>query len=498
MNRDRHRCSGRPRRLTARLLVPLLACLSIWTPACVTPTLNEQEIQVIYNRTASLQYPDRNPVIVIPGSAGSRLVHSGTGKVVWGALGGDAADPENPLDLPLITLPLRPDEPSPEVRPDGVLEFFQVQLLGLSVQVKAYFHILSTLGAGGYRDETMARNGAVGYDEDPFTCFQFDYDWRLDMASNAARLKTFIETKRALVRRQIRERFGIDRPDIRFDVVGHSMGGLLTRYYLRYGDQPLPADGSLPPLDWRGAADIQRVILVAPPNAGSYKAVLQLINGVQHGPTLPVYPASIFGTYPASYQLMPRTRHHLVVDAADPQKVVNLYDPQTWVDYEIGLMDPRQDPVLRRLLPDVADASERRRIAFEYLRIWLARADQFQRALDVPGPPPAGTELMLIAGDSEKTGQVVAVERGAAHVANYGLGDGSVLRSSALMDERVGGVWQPRLVSPIEWHDVLFLAGRHLMLTKDPQFTNNVLFRLLEKPMEHPAEKPSGAVEEAS
>lgn len=466
----------------------LLTAALVWTVGCVTPTLNEQEIQVIYNRTASLQYPDRNPVIVIPGSAGSRLVHEGSGKVVWGALGGNAADPEDPLDLPLITLPLRPDAPDAGVRPDGVLEYFQVRLLGLSVQLKAYFHILSTLGAGGYRDESMARSGAVRYDDDHFTCFQFDYDWRLDLASNAARLKTFIDTKRSLVRAQIQERFGVDRPDIRFDIVGHSMGGLLTRYFLRYGDQPLPADGSLPTLDWRGAADVERVILVAPPNAGSHKAVLQLINGVQHGPALPDFPAAVFGTFPASYQLLPRARHRLVVDGADNEQIVDLFDPQTWLEYGLGLMDVRQDETLRRLLPDVADAAERRRIALDFLRLRLAQAEQFHRALDVPSRPPAGTELMLIAGDSEKTGQVVTIEQGAARVLNYGLGDGSVLRSSALMDERVGSVWQPRLVSPVEWHDVLFLAGRHLMLTKDPQFTNNVLFRLLEKPVERPVE----------
>lgn len=476
-----------------------VALLLIWTAGCVTPSLNDQEIQVIYNRTASLQYPDRNPVIVIPGSAGSRLVHPATGKIVWGALGGDAVDPRNPLDLPLIALPMRPDAPDPGVRPDGVLEHFQVQLLGLSVQLKAYFHILATLGAGGYRDESMAQSGAVRYDDDHYTCFQFDYDWRLDLASNAARLKDFIEEKRAYVREQTLKRFGVDRPDLQFDIVGHSMGGLLTRYFLRYGDQPLPADGSLPDLDWRGAEDVERVILVAPPNAGSYKAVLQLVNGAQRAPGLPSYPASIFATYPAYFQLLPRARHRLVVDGDDPERPLDLFDAQTWVDYEIGPMAPGEDETLRHLLPDIADAESRRRVAFDHLRRALAQAEQFHRALDRPARPPHGTELMLITGDSERTGQVVAVDGpqgeqpAAARVVNYGLGDGSVLRSSALMDERVGSVWQPRLQSPIAWDDVLFLAGRHLQLTKDPEFTNNVLFRLLEKPDELPPDLGPGS-----
>lgn len=60
--------------------------------------------------------------------------------------------------------------------------------------------------------------------------------------------------------------------------------------------------------------------------------------------------------------------------------------------------------------------------------------------------------------------------------------DGSVLRSSALMDERIGGTWQPTLQSPIGWTDTLMLFTNHLGLTKDRVFTDNVLCWLLEDP----------------
>jgi hypothetical protein len=55
-----------------------------------------------------------------------------------------------------------------------------------------------------------------------------------------------------------------------------------------------------------------------------------------------------------------------------------------------------------------------------------------------------------------------------------------VLRSSALLDERVGQPWEPRLRSPIPWTQVHFLFTDHLGLTRDPAFTDNVLFLLLE------------------
>ncbi len=60
--------------------------------------------------------------------------------------------------------------------------------------------------------------------------------------------------------------------------------------------------------------------------------------------------------------------------------------------------------------------------------------------------------------------------------------DGSVLRSSALMDERVGGRWTARLQTPVTWTSVRFLFNDHLGMTKDPAFTDNVLYLLLEAP----------------
>lgn len=452
----------------------------VW--GCRTAVLEQEEVQLIYDRTAGIQYADRNPVIVIPGSGGSRLVHEGSGKVVWGAIGRDVADPANPLDVPLISLPLRSTDPHSGVHAAGVLEYVQVRLLGLSLQFKAYFHILQALGAGGYRDEDSARQGLIRYDDDHFTCFQFDYDWRLDVAANARRLGEFIAQKQIQVQAKTRERFGVERESVRFDLVGHSLGGLLIRYYLRYGDQDLPADGSLPVLDWRGADQVERVILVGPPNAGSYKAVLNLVKGSDNGPGLPSYPPAMLGSFPASYQLLPRSRHGLVVDGRDPKRRLDLFDLDTWLEMEIGLAAPNQDEVLQQMIPDVADAGERRKIALDFLERALRRAERLHQALDVPARPPEGTELILITGDSERTGQTMAISPGVAEIKDYGLGDGSVLRSSALMDERLGRVWQPRLISPISWEDVVFLEGRHLLLTRSPQFTNNMLYRLLEEP----------------
>ncbi len=98
--------------------------------------------------------------------------------------------------------------------------------------------------------------------------------------------------------------------------------------------------------------------------------------------------------------------------------------------------------------------------------------------------PPAHLDLFLAAGDAIPTLQKASVESegGALKVLSRAPGDGTVLRTSALLDEREGGDWGPELQSPIPWDDVLFLFTDHLGLTRHKIFTDNVLFRLLEMP----------------
>ena len=105
-------------------------------------------------------------------------------------------------------------------------------------------------------------------------------------------------------------------------------------------------------------------------------------------------------------------------------------------------------------------------------------------ALDTPGALPPGLELFLIAGDSTPTNAEAAVDArsGALRVARTAAGDGTVLRSSALLDERVGRSLNTRVASPIPWTQTFFLFSDHLGLTRDPTFIDNVLYLLLEDP----------------
>ena len=101
--------------------------------------------------------------------------------------------------------------------------------------------------------------------------------------------------------------------------------------------------------------------------------------------------------------------------------------------------------------------------------------------------PAARTHLKLhlFAGDSLRTPAAAAVSRGGALLgfSRHGPGDRVVLRSSALLDERAGNGWQPRVRSPIAWDGVTFVPGTHLGITHHPVTVDNILYLLLERPL---------------
>jgi len=457
----------------------------ILLPAC-GPAFHAPDLGNLYNELAQHEDPHRNPIIVMPGLMGSKLVDQDSGKTVWGAFGLGQVNPNTPQGARLVALPMAMGQPLRELNDNvesvGALDRVVFNFLGYPLQLNAYYNILQALGVGGYRDEDWGEAGAIDYGNRHYTCFQFDYDWRRDIVESAKNLDRFIQEKTRYVQEETQKRFGIELEKVKFDIVAHSMGGLVARYYLRYGGADLPADGSLPELTWAGARHVDHLILIGTPNAGSLDSLQNLISGVSPEILFPHYSAAVLGTMPSTYELLPRGRHHPLL-RTNGQPVDDLFDPKLWKNQQWGLADPAQDEFLKMLLPDIETAEQRSQIALDHLTKVLRRARQFTAAMDVPAKPPNSLRYFLVAGDAEETNRVAQIQRqGGIKIIQTSPGDGTVLRSSALMDERLANNLQSRLISPIQWSQVLFVFSDHLGITKDPSFTDNILYFLLESP----------------
>ncbi|MFT5207549.1 MAG: pimeloyl-ACP methyl ester carboxylesterase [Candidatus Omnitrophota bacterium] len=465
--------------LSVLLIIAMTGCAS---------APKSSDLYTLYTRSTTQAEPRRNPVIVIPGLLGSKLIDSESGKVVWGAFDGGWADSSKPMGMRLAAIPMKKDVPLKDlvdtVLPSGAVGQFSLRVFLLPIRLNAYLNILKILGVAGYRDEDVAKSGTVKYSSGHFTSFQFDYDWRRDIAENANALEVFVQERRLYVQGEIEKRFGIKNYDVQFDIVAHSMGSLIARYYLKYGGQDLPKDGSLPQLTWAGAKQVERLVMIGPPNAGSIKSLTNLVEGFQ-GSFVPRYQAAVLGTMPSIYQLLPKTEHRMVVDSTNLEgPALDIFDSNLWEELKWGLASPAQDKYLKILLPEAKTREERESIAIDHLRKCLQRARQIRESLDISVEHPKHLNYYLFAGDAMPTDSIVSVDKKTSQlkVIQQAPGDGSVLRSSALLDDRTGSDWSPRVITPIRWSNVMFLFSNHIGITKDPAFSDNLLYHLLEHP----------------
>lgn len=380
-------------------------------------------------------------MIVIPGILGTELINSKTGETVW----------PSAFRTEQEGLPINPDLASnrDDLVPGKILE--TVRLARLLPEIYVYRDLLEAMRRyAGYRDGDWENPNIDGYQD---TFYLFPYDWRKDNVANA----------RELVRRIERLKAKLQRPDLKFNIVAHSMGGLIARYASMYGDADLPeGDGPIQPT-WAGAAHISKIVMIGVPNEGSADAFASLLEGysITEGlrrrvPLLNKLSAEDIVTTPSVFQLLPHREAVKFLDENLKHIDVDLYNVEEWKRYGWSVI--YSSPKFRERHAPAAGTNGAVDELDSYLAATLKRARRFHQALDAVDNTNSPVVLLAIGGDCEetfnspvimhdqkrnrwitltqpreyRTSNGVKISRKQATEAMYSPGDGRVTRASLL------------------------------------------------------------------
>jgi pimeloyl-ACP methyl ester carboxylesterase len=328
--------------------------------------------------TAPAPPSGKTPIIIVPGLTGSELVNSKTGEEVWFKARRAKDD-----DLRLPISPNLSRNRDNLVSRDIIrkVEFFKVL-----PEIEVYERLIDGLQTrGGYREagwNTATRKDA----QDTF--YVFPYDWRRDNVESAQLLFRRIE---ALKRR-------LGNPDLKFNIIAHSMGGLVARYAAMYGSADLAAT---PQPTWAGAKHFDKIFLLGTPNDGSIMALDALLNGFSYvggGLNLPfiqdITRFDVF-TIPSIYQLLPNKDAVTAYDEDLKPLTIDLYDPAIWEKYNWAIW--QDDDFAKKF-----SATEQRN-ARAFFNAALARAKKFNLALTAAGNGKVPVSFYLLGADCKET-----------------------------------------------------------------------------------------------
>lgn len=460
-------------RITTMAKLVLVALTTASLLACFSP---RPDLARLYWPRDAVDVDAVPPVIVVPGILGSRLRHRGSKTDLW--------PPETILSLLVDRqeqLSLRFDPNTLEVLPDDVEAY---GLFEEALGRDFYGEILRTLEqSGGYV------RGEPGKPVDPHRrrYYLFPYDWRQDNVVTARKLDALIE--------QIRRDY--DNPELKVDVIGHSMGGLITRYYLRFGTEDV-LDGNELPVNLQGAAKLNKVLLLGTPNLGSVTSVHRFLRGWKLG--LRRIPTEVLATMPSIYELFPHPLNDWLVGSDGKSIDRDLFDVELWRELGWSVFDPGKEQELRESGQDV-----------EAMHRWfekrLERARRFVWALTVP-LPQTPVRLVVFGGDCnptparlllEGTGDNIEVRLSPSELRqrqpriDYDRlmlepGDGVVTKASLLARQSLNPA-EPRnenIFFPLAYS--MFLCENHDRLTGNLSFQDNLLNVLLtgERPWDQP------------
>lgn len=298
----------------------------------------------------------RPPVIIVPGLIGSELINRKTGEKVWFSLSRSKGDD---IRLPISS---NLEKNRDDLLPGDIVR--GIRLISFAPEIEVYQKLLDQLKKDDYREGNLDEPVETGF-ADIF--YVFPYDWRRDNVENAHLLLKKLDAVRAKTK----------HPDLKFNVVAHSMGGLLTRYAAIYGKDDLSSRNKA---EWKGAEYFNSISLVATPSGGSIKALDSLLNGFSflglgrfNLPFIQNISKFDLFTLPAIYQLLPPEGEIRIFDENLEPLALDIFDPKIWEKYgwavyADGAFDKEFSPADQKL-------------ARAYFRTVLLRAKLFHAAL---------------------------------------------------------------------------------------------------------------------
>ncbi|HZM69798.1 MAG TPA: hypothetical protein VFB95_05435 [Candidatus Cryosericum sp.] len=444
-----------PRRTTSAALLTLL--LGLMAPLAGCAMMRKYDLAQIHEQSAA--QPERAPVIVIHGFLGSKLRNGSTHETVWGRfVDAITTSSEDDLALPIARLPLTENS-------DHLVPYALYESVG---GVKFYGAMMDVLERAG-----RYRLGDIDNPKPGDNLFVFNYDWRRDNVESAQHLGKAI--------RQIKER--LCEPDLRFDLVAHSMGGFVALYYAMYGTQDVLAEGRRAPVPWAGAPDLGRVVLLGAPLHGTMAAFRLLNTGLSRS-----LPRDVVFTMPSLYQLLPDDGESHFIDASGRPLAIDLYDAESWVRYGWSAVGSQRRTRRARRDNDSSDPDPQR---LRFLQAALDRSRAFRSSLERADGSEPPIKVHVFGSDCIPTLDKAVVTETASGPATYFNDESTPDRNARRMEALLmapgdGTVTAVSLTGAGRFSSPFFICESHGLLPANAAFQDN-LFHLLFQAQDLPA-----------
>jgi hypothetical protein len=438
----------------------------------------------------------KRPIILVPGILNMNLINSKTRETVWPSAWRSGTDD--------VALPITGDPLNASDNLVATKAIDSVRFLPLTRRVNFLGTLLETLRRDAGYQEGSWDNPLPDGDRDTF--YTFVYDWRRDNVRIAQQLIAQIVALKSKLK----------RPNLQFDVVTVSMGGLIARYAAMYGDQDLPRDQTPPKITWAGAAHIKKIFMFAPPNEGSMEAFATVLDGysINDGPAkhrhlLRKLSREDAFTGLAVFQLMPHKQIARFLDRDLKPLEVDLYDPATWKLYGWSIAHDAEfrESFARKTTNGATTQNHSAANLLDiHLQATLERTKAFHRALDAASDGTAPVPLYTFGGDCQETLNAAIVyydkeknrwvtlttprelrasdghkiSKDEVRRAMYIPGDGRVTRASVMGEDLPGPLRsQSTYGTALPISHAFFACGGHGDLHNNLIFANNALTLIL-------------------